>query len=221
MRTFIFKTFRVSTLLFSGESELSPRRDIVAKVVKEPFCALYPIPVVLVTCLDKGGRPNVMTVSWAGTVASSPPCLAIGVRPYRYSHAAIEERGEFVVNIPTQELLSAVDYCGRMSLHRTSDKFAETGLTPAPASQVAPPLIAECPANMECQVVHSLDLDSHTLFVGRILAVHVDEGLLDERGFIDYAQTQPIAYLGNEYWSLGQPLATAGFTMLGDDAGSA
>jgi flavin reductase (DIM6/NTAB) family NADH-FMN oxidoreductase RutF len=70
---------------------------------------------------------------------------------------------------------------------------------------------------MECQVVHSLDLDSHTLFVGRILAVHVDEALLDERGFIDYAQTQAIAYLGNEYWSLGQSLANACFTMLDEE----
>ena len=185
----------------------------MAKVIKGPFCALYPIPVVLVTCLDKAGQPNVMTVSWVGTVASTPPCLAIGVRPYRYSHAAIEEQGEFVVNIPKRELLSAVDYCGRVSRHRTSDKFAETGLTPVPASQVASPLIAECPVNIECRLIHSLELGSHTLFVGQILAVHVDEEVLDERGFIDYSRAQAIAYLGNEYWSLGQPLATVGFTM--------
>jgi flavin reductase (DIM6/NTAB) family NADH-FMN oxidoreductase RutF len=189
----------------------------MAKVIKEPFCALYPIPVVLVTCLDKTGQPNVMTVSWAGTVASTPPSLAIGVRPYRYSHTAIEEQGEFVVNIPNRELLSAVDYCGRVSRHRTSDKFAEAGLTPVSASQVASPLIAECPVNVECRVIHSLELGSHTLFVGRILAVHVDEELLDERGFIDYSAAQAIAYLGNEYWSLGRPLASAGFTMLGED----
>ena len=185
----------------------------MAKVIKGPFCALYPIPVVLVTCLDKAGQPNVMTVSWVGTVASTPPCLAIGVRPYRYSHAAIEEQGEFVVNIPKRELLSAVDYCGRMSRRRTSDKFAETGLTPVPASQVASPLIAECPVNIECRLIHSLELGSHTLFVGQILAVHVDEEVLDERGFIDYSRAQAVAYLGNEYWGLGQPLATVGFTM--------
>lgn len=189
----------------------------MAKVIKKPFRALYPIPVVLVTCLDKAGQPNVMTISWTGTVASTPPCLAIGVRPYRYSHAAIEEQGEFVVNIPNQELLSAVDYCGRVSRRRTSDKFAEAGLTPAPASQVASPLIAECPINIECQVIHSLELGSHTLFVGQVLAVHVEEELLDERGFIDYSRARAVAYLGNEYWSLGQPLASAGFTMLSKD----
>jgi len=185
----------------------------VAKVIKEPFCALYPVPVVLVTCLDKAGQPNVMTISWVGTVASTPPCLAIGVRPYRYSHAAIEEQGEFVVNVPNQELLSAVDYCGRMSRHRTSDKFAEAGLTPAPASQVTSPLIAECPVNIECRVIHSLELGSHTLFVGQVLAVHMDEELLDERGFIDYSRAEAIAYLGNEYWSLGRFSAAVGFTM--------
>ena len=146
----------------------------MAKVIKEPFCALYPVPVVLVTCVDEAGQPNVMTVSWIGTVASTPSSLAIGVRPHRYSHAAIKERGEFVVNIPNRELLSAVDFCGRVSRHRTSDKFAETGLTRAPASQVASPLIAECPVNIECRVTHSLELGSHTMFVGQILAVHVD-----------------------------------------------
>jgi flavin reductase (DIM6/NTAB) family NADH-FMN oxidoreductase RutF len=192
----------------------------MAKVIKEPFCALYPIPVVLVTCLDKAGQPNIITVSWVGTVASIPPCLAIGVRPYRYSHAAIEEQGEFVVNIPNQDLLSAVDYCGRVSRHRTSDKFAETGLTAAPASQVASPLIVECSVNIECKLIHSLELGSHTLFVGQILAVHVDEELLDERGFINYSKAQAIAYLGNEYWSLGEALATAGFTMLSKGKGN-
>jgi flavin reductase (DIM6/NTAB) family NADH-FMN oxidoreductase RutF len=186
----------------------------MVKVIKEPFCALYPVPVILVTCLDKAGQPNVMTISWVGTVASVPPCLAIGVRPYRYSHAAIEEQGEFVVNIPNCALLRAVDYCGRMPRHRTSDKFAKAGLIPVPASQVASPLIAECPVNIECKLIQSLDLGSHTLFVGQILAVHVDEELLDERGFIDYSKAQAIAYLGNEYWSLGQALATVGFTML-------
>ena len=136
------------------------------------------------------------------------------MRPYRYSHAAIAEQKEFVVNIPTQELLKAVDYYGRVSRHRRSDKFTKAGLTLAPASQVASPLIAECPVNIECKLIHFLNLGSHTLFVGQILAVHVDEALLDESGSIDYSKTQAIAYLGNEYWSLGQPLATAGFTML-------
>ncbi len=89
---------------------------------------------------------------------STPPSLTIGFRPHRFSHAAIQEQGEFVVNIPNRELLSAVDYCGRVSRHRTSDKFAETGLTPAAASQVASPLIAECPVNIECKLIHSLEL---------------------------------------------------------------
>ena len=93
-----------------------------------------------------------------------------------------------------------------------SDKFTKAGLTLAPASQVASPLIAECPVNIECKLIHFLNLGSHTLFVGQILAVHVDEALLDESGSIDYSQA--IAYLGNEYWSLGQPLAATGFTML-------
>ncbi|MFB0545445.1 MAG: flavin reductase family protein [Anaerolineae bacterium] len=186
----------------------------MAKRVQKPFPALYPIPVVLVTCLDEDNEPNVLTVAWIGTVSSTPPQIAISVRPYRYSHALIRETGEFVVNIPTEDLLHAVDYCGRIS-KSTRDKFADTGLTPEPASQVRVPIIGECPVNIECKVVESVSLGSHDLFVGEIVAVHVDEELLDEEGFIDYVKAKAVAYLGNEYWSLGERLESSGFTMRG------
>jgi len=182
----------------------------MSKRIQKPFPALYPVPVTLITCLDSAGEPNVFTASWVGTVSSSPPQLAISVRPYRYSRAAIEQTGEFVINIPDESLLRAVDVCGHISKTR-ADKFAMTGLTPVPASQLKTPLVAECPVNIECRVVQKIPLDSHDLFVGKIIAVHVDETLLDEAGFIDYSRTRPIAYLGNEYWSLGQRLNTSGF----------
>jgi flavin reductase (DIM6/NTAB) family NADH-FMN oxidoreductase RutF len=184
----------------------------MAKVIREPFRALYPAPLALLTCRDRSGQPNVMTVAWMGTVASVPPCVAVGVRPYRYSHAAIKEQNDFVINIPDQDLLNAVDYCGRISRYRTGDKFAEAGLTPVPASKVASPIISECPVNIECQVIHALELDSHTLFVGEIVAVQVNEELLGAEGFIEHDRTRPLIYMGNEYWSLGERLANAGFT---------
>ncbi|MCR4408460.1 MAG: flavin reductase family protein [Anaerolineae bacterium] len=182
----------------------------MSKRLQKPFPALYPVPVTLITCLGSEGEPNVFTASWVGTVSSSPPQVAISVRPYRYSHVAIEQTGEFVINIPDESLLRAVDVCGHISKAR-ADKFAMTGLTLMPASQLKTPLVAECPVNIECQVVQKISLDSHDLFVSKIIAVHVDEALLDEAGFIDYSRTRPIAYLGNEYWGLGQRLNTSGF----------
>jgi len=184
----------------------------MSKRVQRPFPALYPIPVVLVTCLDETDQPNVLTISWIGTVSSTPPAVAIAVRPYRYSYAAIQKTGEFVVNIPTEDLLRAVDLCGHIS-RKAADKFATTGLTLAPASQLRTPLIAECPVNLECRVTHTLTLNSHNLFVGEIVVVHVEETLLDERGFIDFTKARAVAYLGNEYWSLGRCLASSRFSL--------
>jgi flavin reductase (DIM6/NTAB) family NADH-FMN oxidoreductase RutF len=184
----------------------------MSKQLQRPFTALYPVPVVLVTCVDEQGKPNVITLAWVGTVASKPPQAAVAIRPSRYSHALISKGKEFMINIPNEDLLSVVDQCGHISGART-DKFAQTGLTPEPASQIQPPLIAECPVNLECRLTQTISLGSHDLFIGEIVAVHVDEELLDERGSIDYGKAKAVAYLGNEYWSLGMCLGASGFTL--------
>jgi flavin reductase (DIM6/NTAB) family NADH-FMN oxidoreductase RutF len=184
----------------------------MSKQLQKPFTALYPVPVVLVTCVNEQGTPNIVTLAWVGTVASKPPQAAIAIRPSRYSHTVISRTGEFVINIPNEDLLAAVDQCGHVSGTRT-DKFAQTDLTPEPASQIQPPLIAECPFNLECKLTQTISLGSHDLFIGEIVAVHVDEELLDERGTIDYSKAKAVAYLGNEYWSLGECRSTSGFTL--------
>jgi flavin reductase (DIM6/NTAB) family NADH-FMN oxidoreductase RutF len=184
----------------------------VSKQLQKPFSALYPVPVVLVTCADEQGKPNVVTLAWVGTVASKPPQAAIAIRPSRYSHTVISQTGEFAINIPNADLLPAVDQCGHVSGARI-DKFAQTGLTPEPASQIQPPLIAECPVNLECKLTQTIPLGSHDLFIGEIVAVHVDEDLLDENGFIDYSKTKAVTYVGNEYWGLGMCLGASGFTL--------
>jgi flavin reductase (DIM6/NTAB) family NADH-FMN oxidoreductase RutF len=184
----------------------------MSKQLQKPFTALYPVPVVLITCVNEQGKPNIITLAWVGTVASKPPQAAVAIRPSRYSHAVISQAGEFAINIPNENLLPALDQCGHVSGART-DKFAQTGLTPEPASQIQPPLIAECPVNLECKLTQTIPLGSHDLFIGEIVAVHVDEDLLDERGSIDYSKAKGVAYLGNEYWSLGECLRTSGFTL--------
>lgn len=104
------------------------------KVNKSPYTALFPCPVVLVTCVGSNGKPNIITLAWAGTVCSDPPTVALGINPKRYSFELIEASGEFVVNIPTRSILKETDFCGVTS-GRDINKFSETGLTPESAQR--------------------------------------------------------------------------------------
>lgn len=182
----------------------------MSKQLQKPFTALYPVPVVLVTC-GTGDQANIITLAWVGTVCSDPPMVGISVRPGRHSHALIKETGEFVLNIPTSDMLEIADYCGQVS-GRHVDKWTATGLTPEPASTVKPPLIAQCPVNLECKLVQTIELGVHHLFIGEILAVQVDQEILDEKGHINYQKAKPFAYLGGNYWGLGELLGLYGFS---------
>ena len=121
------------------------------KVNWKPGNMLYPLPAVLVTCRDKQGQDNVLTVAWTGTVCSDPAMLYISVRPERYSYPMIKETGEFVVNLTTTALAYATDYCGVRS-GRDEDKFRAAGLTKGEAVKVNAPIIMESPVNIECKV---------------------------------------------------------------------
>ncbi len=181
------------------------------KVTKSPWAALFPCPVVLVTCVDSGGKPNIVTLAWVGTVCSDPPTLGLGIRPTRYSHKLIEDCGEFVVNVPNEDILRDVDFCGMVSGQEV-DKFSETGLTPQPAEKVKPPLIRECPVNMECVVKRKLPLGTHHLFLGEIVHVHVDEDILNENDEIDFTRVAPFVYNDGEYWTLHKKIGIYGFS---------
>jgi flavin reductase (DIM6/NTAB) family NADH-FMN oxidoreductase RutF len=179
----------------------------MAKVVKPGSTALYPVPVVLVSCgVD---RPNLITLAWVGTLSSDPPTVGIAVRPERFSHHLIAEGGEFVVNLPHAGQVGLVDYCGQVS-GREVDKWAGCGLTPAPASRVRVPVVAECPVSLECRVSHRLVLGVHELFVGEVLAVQVNQEVLDAKGHVDYQLARPLAYAGGYYWELGDLLGRFG-----------
>ncbi|OPY80199.1 MAG: Flavoredoxin [Syntrophorhabdus sp. PtaU1.Bin153] len=179
--------------------------------VKQPMIGLYHLPVVLVTCCDEEGRPNIIPIGWVGGVCSNPPQVGIAVRPRRFSYKLIERMGQFVVNIPEERLLDVVDKTGFSSGGKV-DKFEKFGLTPLPASKVKPPLIEECSVNLECLVRHALNLGSHTFFVGEIVAVHADEEILKENGEIDYTRLKPIVLKHDEYCGMTLPLGWYGFT---------
>jgi len=181
------------------------------KIKKNPYTALFPCPVILVTCIDSKGEPNIITLAWAGTVCSEPPTIGLGIRPKRYSHSLIENSKEFVVNIPTTKILKEADYCGVTS-GKYVDKFFETKLTPEEADKIRAPLIRECPVNIECVLKEKISLGAHDLFLGEIVQVHIDQNILDEKGKIDFAKAYPFTYNQGEYWSLDKKLGTYGFS---------
>jgi flavin reductase (DIM6/NTAB) family NADH-FMN oxidoreductase RutF len=182
----------------------------MAKIAKKPGTYLYPLPPVLITCgpLEK---PNIITLAWVGTLCSEPPIVGVSIRPSRYSHTLVKEAGEFAVNVPTAEMVHIVDWCGTVSGH-SEDKFKAMSLTALPAHVIHTAMIKECPLNIECQVIQTLRLGTHDLFLGKVVAVHVEEAILDARGEIDLGKANPLAYGGHAYWTLGQFVEKQGYT---------
>lgn len=185
---------------------------ILAKQVWKPSTMLNPVPVVMVSCADSEGKPNIITLAWAGTINSDPPMVSISVRKERYSFDLIKEKGEFVINLPTKKLTFATDYCGVKS-GRDTDKFEAMGLTPEPASKVGVPIIKECPVNLECVVRQSMELGSHIMFLAEVVATDVEETLLDEKGKLDLNKAELICYSHGEYFPLGKPLGFFGYSV--------
>lgn len=164
---------------------------------------LFPTVATLVTCVDGEGRTNIITLGWSMKTSHDPPMVAISVKPSRYSHDLIASSGEFVLAIPTIEIVEELHYCGRHS-GRDVYKFEVTGLTPAPAEKVRAPLIEECPANLECRLVSQLTTGDHTIFVGEVVAAHVDEAFFDEgRRCLDLDEATVIVTHSDEYRAVG------------------
>lgn len=184
----------------------------MAKQIWKPGNMLYPLPAVMVSVADKEGNPNIITVAWAGTVCTNPPMVSISVRPERYSYHMIHETGEFVINLTTEKLAYATDYCGVRS-GKDVDKFKELHLTPEKAEYVNAPLIAESPVNIECKVVKKETPGSHHIFLAEVKAVHVDDAYMDQKGRFALEKTVPIVYVHGQYYSLGKLLGTFGYSV--------
>ena len=178
----------------------------------KPGNMLYPLPVVMVSAADKEGRDDIITVAWAGTVCTNPPMVSISIRPERYSYHMIRETGEFVINLTTEELAFATDYCGVKS-GRDVDKFKETGLTREKAEKVKAPMIAEAPVSIESKVKEIRELGSHHMFIAQVAAVHADEKYMDEKNRFDLNRARPIVYSHGEYLGTGKKLGTFGYSV--------
>ena len=172
---------------------------------------LAPVPPALVSC-GTLEAPNALAVAWTGILNSQPPKTYISVRPERYSHHLIQESGEFVVNLPTESLVRAIDWCGVKS-GRDVDKFAAMHLTAAPAAKVGTVLVEESPVNLECKVTQVISLGSHDLFLAECVAVDVDERLLDESGKLCLNKAKLIVYSHGDYLALGRKLGSFGYSV--------
>lgn len=180
--------------------------------VWKPGNMLYPLPAVLISVADRAGNANLFTVAWTGTVCSDPPMVSISVRPERYSYHMIEETGEFVVNLTTKSLAYATDYCGVRS-GRDTDKWREMKLTPLKGEHVQAPMVAESPVNLECRVMQRLELGTHTMFLAKVLAVHVDERYLDAGGSLHLNDAGLLVYSHGRYFGIGKELGTFGYSV--------
>lgn len=182
------------------------------KVNWKPGTMLYPLPATIVTC----GTPeesNMLTAAWTGTVCTNPPMLYVSIRPERYSYDMIRRTMEMTVNLTTAAMARPTDLAGVRS-GRDCDKWELTGLTPAPGSANACPIVAESPVSIECRVKEITHLGSHDMFLADVVNVIIDDAYLDPAtGAFDLAASGIMAYCHGGYYALGEKLGKFGFSV--------
>ena len=173
---------------------------------------IYPTPGGLVTTVDRDGNPNIITLGEIYNLSIRKPVIVgLGIAPQRYSYWLLCECREFVVNLPTSALLDKVLACGNVSGRDVRDKFALAGLTPMPAQRVKPPLIAECPVNLECKLLDDPEpIGDHDLFKGEVLVEHVDAELIDEEGNLRTECLDMLIFARRTLWTAGKQIEVRG-----------
>lgn len=183
------------------------------KISVKPGTLLAPVPAVMVSCGDEK-ESNIITIAWTGVINSDPPLTYVSVRPTRKSHELISRTGEFVINLVSEDLVRATDYCGCVSGSKV-DKFKGAKLTKAKAQAVSCPLIAESRVNLECKVVEVRKYGTHDMFVGEIVAVDADKDLFDEKGALRLDKAGLVAYSHGRYYGLkARAFGSFGFSVM-------
>jgi len=195
----------------------------MTKKALETSALVYPAMAALVTCQGTEGKPNIVTISWGGILRTYPPLVGISVQTTRFSHRMIMETKEFVMNMPSEDLLWAVDICGWVT-GVEEDKFKKTGLTPIPSKVVKVPSIKECPVNLECRVKDVIKMEPYDFFISEVVATVVDEEIIMPgaeklemitfKEVLDIAKCKPVAAIpgGGKYWTLKEGIKPFFFT---------
>lgn len=184
----------------------------MAKQLWKPGNMIYPLPAVMVSVTDGEGNDNIITVAWTGTVCTNPAMAYISVRPSRYSYDMIRKTGEFVINLTTEKLAFATDFCGVRS-GRDVDKFRKLNLTKEKAQFVSAPMIGEAPVSIECRVREVKELGSHDMFLADVLAVHADEAYIDKNNRFRLNDAGLLVYSHGEYLAGGRKVGSFGYSV--------
>ena len=195
----------------------------MSKISLSPATLLNPVPVVMVSCAGKDPkkpetRPNILTVAWAGTINSEPPMVSISVRKSRHSHSLICQTTDFVINLVSEDLAKACDFCGVRGGDRY-DKFEEMKLHPVQMEKMRyAPAIEEAPVSMGCVVKDVIELGSHDMFLAEIVSVSVDSSLMDASGRLCLEKAKLVTYSHGEYFSIGKCLGFFGYSVASKEA---
>lgn len=175
--------------------------------------AVSPIPAFMVSCADKEGNSDIITISYGGIVSANPPMVYISVRDTRYSYPMLKEVNDFVINIPSEDQAKETDYCG-ITTGRKVDKWKLCNFTEEKGEFVKSPMIKECPVNMECVTRHVIHLGSHDIFLAEVVATHADESVLNDKDKVMIDKVKPFAFCYNiqEYWSLKELIGHYGWS---------
>jgi flavin reductase (DIM6/NTAB) family NADH-FMN oxidoreductase RutF len=147
-----------------------------------PSDAIFPVPAALIVS-GINENANIITLAWIGIASSTPPTFCISIRKTRHSLMLIRKTGEFSVNFPSAYIFKKVDYCG-ITTGSKRNKFKDTGLTPLVSKIIKPPIIKECPYNVECRVSQEVIIGDYVHILGEVLESHVDEDKADKTGRI-------------------------------------
>lgn len=183
----------------------------MSKVTWKGGALVAPVPPCMVTC-GNGETSNIITVAWTGILNTVPPKTYISVRPSRHSYALIRESGEFVINLTPASLVRQADWCG-IHTGKKVNKFEKCGLHPEPASEVSCPLLAESPLSLECRVTDVIPLGSHDMFIADVVAVNVEESLIDGAGKLHLERAGLAAFAHGDYFELGKKIGNFGFSV--------
>jgi len=180
--------------------------------VEVPFRPIYPSPAGLIVSVDENGKSNIMTAGEIFNIGlTKPTIIGIAIRKATYTHSLIAKTMEFTVNLPTVAILDKVDLVGTSSGRNGLDKFKEYELTPLRGEQVKPPIIAECPVNLECKALSITEVGDHDLILGKVVAMYVDEDKLDEKQKVQIEKVDAFSYAESGYYSFGKKLGDFGY----------
>jgi flavin reductase (DIM6/NTAB) family NADH-FMN oxidoreductase RutF len=199
-----------------GSFIFTPKYNIthfMEKIHFKPGTMIYPLPAVMVSCGETPEEYNILTIAWTGTICSDPPMCYISVRPERHSYEIIKRTGEFVINLTTEELARATDWCGCRS-GRKFNKWKEMGLTPGKAKIVNAPIINESPVNIECRVKEIIPLGVHHMFISEVVNICADSTYLnDTSGKFNFSDSKPLVYSHGHYFGLGKKIGKFGWSV--------